>query len=90
MMKRLYIKKSNLKQRPKKGNSSICRLKDGQHINADYNASLNIGARYYIEQILREEKISFKKGNELYGTPGNRSYNTLLMLLESQKLLKQY
>ena len=63
----------------KKYNYSICTFQ-----NCDLNASYNIGARYFIRELLKSESVTRRlpiEANELqYGTGSTRTLSTLIKL----------
>ena len=57
-----------------KDNHSLCRFKTGKRYNADLNASYNIGARYFIREILKT--LSGRKVSEVHAKVPELSVRT--------------
>ena len=68
----------------KKYNYSICTFQNGKQYHCDLNASYNIGARYFIRELLKSESVTRRlpiEVNELqYGTGSMRTLSTLIKL----------
>lgn len=67
-----------------KYNYSICTFPNGKQYNCDLNATYNIGARYYIRELLKSEFVrrrlpSHTKDSD-YGTGTTRTLSTLIRL----------
>ena len=67
-----------------KYNYSICTFQNGKQYHCDLNASYNIGARYFIRELLKSESVTRRLpngANELcYGTGSTRTLSTLIKL----------
>lgn len=68
----------------KKYNYSICTFQNGKQYHCDLNASYNIGARYFIRELLKSKSVTRRlpiEANELqYGTGSTRTLSTLIKL----------
>lgn len=67
-----------------KYNYSICTFQNGKQYNCDLNATYNIGARYYIRELLKSDSVmrglpSQTKDSD-YGTGSTRTLSTLIRL----------
>ena len=67
-----------------KYNYSICTFSNGKQYNCDLNASYNIGARYFIRELLKSDSVmrrllSQTKDSD-YGTGTTRTLSTLIRL----------
>lgn len=62
----------------------LCRFQTGKIYNCDLNASYNIGARYYIRELLKSESVMRRLPNQTkdsdYGTGTTRTLSTLIRL----------
>lgn len=67
-----------------KYNYSICTFQSGKQYNCDLNATYNIGARYYIRELLKSESVRRRLPNQTkdsdYGTGTTRTLSTLIRL----------
>ena len=67
-----------------KYNYSICVFPNGKIYHCDLNASYNIGARYFIRELLKSESVMTRlpaEANDLrYGTGTTRTLSTLIRL----------
>ena len=67
-----------------KDNYSICQFTSGKVYNCDLNASYNIGARYFIREILKSDPVMGRLPDETkashYGTGTTRTLSTLIRL----------
>lgn len=67
-----------------KHNYSICVFPNGKTYHCDLNASYNIGARYFIRELLKSESVMTRlpaRANDLrYGTGTTRTLSTLIRL----------
>ena len=65
-------------------NYSLCRFASGKEYNCDLSASYNIGARYYIREMLKSEPKMARLPDEAkvlrYGTGTTRTLSTLIRL----------
>lgn len=68
----------------KKYNYSICTFKNGKQYNCDLNASYNIGARYFIRELLKSDSVMRRLSSQTkvsdYGTGTTRTLSTLIKL----------
>ena len=67
-----------------KYNYSICTFQNGKQYHCDLNASYNIGARYFIRELLKSNSVMSRLPNETkdscYGTGSTRTLSTLIKL----------
>lgn len=67
-----------------KYNYSICTFQNGKQYNCDLNASYNIGARYYIRELLKSDSVMRRLPSQTkvsdYGTGSTRTLSTLIRL----------
>jgi len=67
-----------------KDNFSLCTFKNGKRYHCDLSASYNIGARYFIREILKSEpamaRLPDKAKVLCYGTGTTRTLSTLIRL----------
>lgn len=67
-----------------KYNYSICVFPNGKTYHCDLNASYNIGARYFIREMLKSESVMTRlpagANDLLYGTGTTRTLSTLIRL----------
>ena len=67
-----------------KYNYSICTFQNGKQYNCDLNATYNIGARYYIRELLKSEfvrrRLLSQTKDSDYGTGTTRTLSTLIRL----------
>jgi IS605 OrfB family transposase len=67
-----------------KHNYSICTLQSGKQYNCDLNASYNIGARYFIRELLKSDSVMNRLPSQTkdsdYGTGSTRTLSTLIRL----------
>lgn len=65
-------------------NYSICTFQNGKRYNCDLNASYNIGARYYIRELLKSDSVMRRLPSQTkdsdYGTGSTRTLSTLIRL----------
>ncbi len=68
----------------RKYNYSICLFKNGKQYNCDLNASYNIGARYFIRELLKSDSVMRRLPDQTkdsdYGTGTTRTLSTLIRL----------
>lgn len=68
----------------RKYNYSICTFKNGKQYNCDLNASYNIGARYFIRELLKSDSVMRRLSSQTkvsdYGTGTTRTLSTLIKL----------
>ena len=81
---RLAYDGSGCVERGSESTHSICIFQTGKIYNADLNASYNIGARYFIREILKSEPVMARLPDEAkvlrYGTGTTRTLSTLIRL----------
>lgn len=67
-----------------KYNYSICTFPNGKQYHCDLNASYNIGARYFIREVLKSDSVMRRLTNQTkdsdYGTGTTRTLSTLIRL----------
>ena len=67
-----------------KYNYSICTFQNGKQYHCDLNASYNIGARYFVRELLKSDLVTSRlpyQANVLdYGTGSTRTLSTLIKL----------
>ena len=67
-----------------KYNYSICTFQNGKQYNCDLNATYNIGARYFIRELLKSDSVMRRLPNQTkdfdYGTGTTRTLSTLIRL----------
>ena len=67
-----------------KYNYSICTFQNGKQYNCDLNATYNIGARYYIRELLKSDSVMKRLPSQTkdsdYGTGTTRILSTLIRL----------
>lgn len=67
-----------------KYNYSICTFKNGKQYHCDLNASYNIGARYFIRELLKSDSVMRRLPSQTkdsdYGTGSTRTLSTLIRL----------
>ena len=67
-----------------KYNYSICTFPNGKQYHCDLNASYNIGARYFIRELLKSDSVMRRLTNQTkdsdYGTGTTRTLSTLIRL----------
>lgn len=67
-----------------KYNYSICTFQNGKQYHCDLNASYNIGARYFIRELLKSDLVMRRLPNQTkdsdYGTGTTRTLSTLIRL----------
>jgi IS605 OrfB family transposase len=67
-----------------KYNYSICTFQSGKRYNCDLNASYNIGARYFIRELLKSDSVMNRLPSQTkdsdYGTGSTRTLSTLIRL----------
>ena len=67
-----------------KYNYSICTFSNGKQYNCDLNASYNIGARYFIRELLKSDSVMRRLPSQTkdsdYGTGTTRTLSTLIRL----------
>ena len=67
-----------------KYNYSICTFQNGKQYHCDLNASYNIGARYFIRELLKSESVMRRLPSQTkdsdYGTGTTRTLSTLIRL----------
>ena len=67
-----------------KYNYSICTFPNGKRYNCDLNATYNIGARYFIRELLKSDSVMRRLPNQTkvsdYGTGTTRTLSTLIRL----------
>ena len=67
-----------------KYNYSICTFQNGKQYHCDLNASYNIGARYFIREILKSDSVMRRLPSQTkdsdYGTGTTRTLSTLIRL----------
>lgn len=67
-----------------KYNYSICTFSSGKQYHCDLNASYNIGARYFIRELLKSDSVMRRLPNQTkdsgYGTGTTRTLSTLIRL----------
>ena len=67
-----------------KYNYSICTFTNGKRYNCDLNASYNIGARYFVRELLKSESVTRRLPSQTkesdYGTGSTRTLSTLIRL----------
>lgn len=67
-----------------KYNYSICTFQNGKQYNCDLNASYNIGARYFIRELLKSDSVMRRLPSQAkdsdYGTGSTRTLSTLIRL----------
>ena len=67
-----------------KYNYSICTFQSGKQYHCDLNASYNIGARYFIRELLKSDSVMRRLPNQTkdsdYGTGTTRNLSTLIRL----------
>ena len=67
-----------------KYNYSICTFQDGKQYHCDLNATYNIGARYFIRELLKSDSVMKRLPNQTkdsdYGTGTTRTLSTLIRL----------
>lgn len=73
-----------IQNRVEKYNYSICTFPNGKQYHCDLNASYNIGARYFIRELLKSDSVmrrlpSHTKDSD-YGTGTTRTLSTLIRL----------
>lgn len=68
----------------KRYNYSICTFQSGKQYHCDLNASYNIGARYYIRELLKSDSVMRRLPGQTkdsdYGTGSTRTLSTLIRL----------
>lgn len=68
----------------KKYNYSICTFQNGKQYNCDLNATYNIGARYFIRELLKSDSVMRRLPSQTkdsdYGTGSTRTLSTLIRL----------
>ena len=68
----------------KKYNYSICTFSNGKQYNCDLSASYNIGARYFIRELLKSDSVMRRLPSQTkdsdYGTGTTRTLSTLIRL----------
>lgn len=67
-----------------KYNYSICTFQNGKQYHCDLNATYNIGARYFIRELLKSNSVMKRLSNQTkdsdYGTGTTRTLSTLIRL----------
>ena len=67
-----------------KYNYSICTFQNGKQYHCDLNATYNIGARYFIRELLKSDSVMRRLPNQTkdsdYGTGTTRTLSTLIRL----------
>ena len=67
-----------------KYNYSICTFPNGKQYHCDLNASYNIGARYFIRELLKSDSVMRRLPSQTkdsdYGTGTTRTLSTLIRL----------
>ena len=67
-----------------KYNYSICTFQNGKQYNCDLNATYNIGARYFIRELLKSDSVMRRLPSQTkdsdYGTGTTRTLSTLIRL----------
>lgn len=67
-----------------KYNYSICTFQNGKQYHCDLNASYNIGARYFVRELLKSDSVMRRLPNQTkdsdYGTGTTRTLSTLIRL----------
>lgn len=67
-----------------KYNYSLCTFSNGKQYNCDLNATYNIGARYFIRELLKSDSVMRRLPNQTkdsdYGTGATRTLSTLIRL----------
>ena len=67
-----------------KYNYSICTFPNGKQYHCDLNASYNIGARYFIRELLKSDSVMKRLPSQTkdsdYGTGTTRTLSTLIRL----------
>ena len=67
-----------------KYNYSICTFQNDKEYNCDLNATYNIGARYFIRELLKSNSVMRRLPNQTkvsdYGTGTTRTLSTLIRL----------
>lgn len=73
-----------IQNRVEKYNYSICTFPNGKQYHCDLNASYNIGARYFIRELLKSDSVMRRLPNQTkdsdYGTGTTRTLSTLIRL----------
>lgn len=73
-----------IQNRVEKYNYSICTFPNGKQYHCDLNASYNIGARYFIRELLKSDSVMRRLHNQTkdsgYGTGTIRTLSTLIRL----------
>jgi len=72
------------KEFSEKASYSVCQFQTGKMYNSDLNASYNIGARYFVRELLKSEPVMARLPEEtkvsLFGTGTTRTLSTLIRL----------
>ncbi len=73
-----------IQNRVEKYNYSICTFPNGKQYHCDLNASYNIGARYFIRELLKSDSVMRRLPSQTkdsdYGTGTTRTLSTLIRL----------
>ena len=73
-----------IQNRVEKYNYSICTFPNGKQYHCDLNATYNIGARYFIRELLKSDSVMRRLPNQTkdsdYGTGTTRTLSTLIRL----------
>lgn len=73
-----------IQNRVEKYNYSICTFQNGKQYHCDLNATYNIGARYFIRELLKSDSVMRRLPNQTkdsdYGTGTTRTLSTLIRL----------